>query len=604
MKKKILLILLCLLSATIFCFTACSAGGGNGDGDNEEKQDFSGIVFNDLTLDYDGQEHTIVATGVPSQATVEYSNNGPYVNAGEYAISISVSAEGYNTYTKSATLKINKIDFPSSIVFEDKTAIATGSEISILVSGQLPQGTQVNYVNNKGTQAGIYEASATLINPNYNTKTLYANLEIYSVAGIAKQTLDKIMDRPDPWEFMPQAFAKENIATNGNVELDYANFVNVNNINRKYMGKQMYVLWEGVEGMDSILSKFDVVYAVGETIATVYQSFINNNPSDYAEWTDEVAGFKVKIVLDGDQSTMLIGNSAFSIELYADSRTNINKGRIEISNGAKLTYEMQDNYLKFNVALTIQGVLVMKQVEFVRNDGVVAGYLYEYTGLESVALKTSAVIKFNDTYTIVMSTKRESDDLLVVAYEEVYSSTTGQFLGARVIESIKTDEYDTYWLNIFDVSGIANVKAVENENLISLPNKNKHDVYINGSSDKFEPEYNKKLMVKTSRHFDIEMKDIYYVQAITNGEQTEYQIVSTQVPMMFVQSENVNDFSNEAYENNENAFSYSPTLPSTNINVTNNNFDSLKTLLDVVKETLTYSELVNQLGTKNSFFNE
>ena len=55
---------------------------------------------------------------------------------------------------------------------------------------------------------------------------------------------------------------------------------------------------------------------------------------------------------------------------------------------------------------------------------------------------------------------------------------------------------------------------------------------------------------------------------------------------------------------NKNTFSSTPVLPSTNINLAENNFNSLQTTLNTIKELLTYDELVNQLGTKNSFFNE
>jgi UDP-N-acetylmuramoylalanine--D-glutamate ligase len=290
----------------------------------------------------------------------------------------------------------------------------TGGEKSILISGDLPEGTQVHYTNNKGIQPGEYNAVVTLTNPNYNIKTLSATLTIYNVLDTAKKTIDTILDRPDPWSFMPEAFSKVSLANTTNPIKDFSNFVNVSDINKKFIGKQMYVLWEGVDGMDTLLEKFDVVYAIGETIATAYQSFINDNPDDYAEWTGNVAGFNIKIVLNGKQSKMLVGNNVFSLELFADTGEDVNKGRIEIAQGGILNYEMRENYLKFNVALTIKGVLVMKQIEFVRNDvGDVAGYFYEYAGLESVAVKTSAVICFNEDYAIVSSAKRESEDLLI-----------------------------------------------------------------------------------------------------------------------------------------------------------------------------------------------
>ena len=561
---------------------------------------FSSIEFENKTIDYDGEDHTITATGVPEGVSAVYTNAGPYKNAGEYDISIAVSAEGYNTYTKSVKLVINKIDFPSTITFENKKVMYTGGEKNILISGELPEGTQIQYTNNKGTEVGEYNAVATLTNPNYNSKTLRAILTIYNVINAAKTTIDTILDRPDPWSFMPEAFSKSSLANTTNPVKDFSSFVNVSDINKKFMGKQMYVLWEGVNGMDTLLEKFDMVYAVGETIATAYQNFINANPDNCAEWIGSAAGFNIKVVLDGNQSTMLVGNSVFSLELFADADENVNKGRIEVAQGGILNYEMSDNYLKFNVALTIKGVLVMKQIEFARDDdGNVAGCFYEYAGVKSVAVKTSAVVAFNDDYAIVTSTKRESDDLLIKGYEEVYSSKTGQYISAEVLENNKLTDFDTFWVNIYDVSGINNVRVIRNDKT-SL-NENLHDIYINNSNQIFKSVKNKIGFVETSRKFDIEMKTIYYVVASTEGGETTYSVQETEIPMLFVQKKNIEDFSSDIVK--ENDFTIPPTLPTAKIQVAQNNFSTMYELLTFVKEELTYDELENQLGTKDSFFN-
>ncbi len=567
------------------------------------KINFTGITFESQTIDYDGSEHTIVATGMPQGASVNYTNAGPHKNADTYTISVSISAQGYNTFTKSVELKINKIDFPSTITFNDKKVMYTGSEKTILVEGDLPQGTSIQYTNNTGTAVDRYDAVAVLTNPNYNTKTLNATLTIYNVVQSAKTTIDKLLNRPEPWSFMPEAFGKESLATTSNPVKDFNNFVNVDSINRKFMGKQMYVLWEGVYNMDAMLAKFDTVYAVGETIATVYQNFINDNPDNYAEWTNTIAGFKIKILLNGNQSQMLIGNSVFSLELFADSDEGIYKGRFDIASVGILNYEMSEDYLKFNLSLTIKGVLVMKQVEFVRNeDGAVSGYFYEYAGLKSVALKTSAVIAFNEDYAIVMSAKRESEDLLINGYEEVYSSTTGMFLSAEVLENNKLVDFDTYWVNLWDVGGINSIKAVRNGKT-SL-NDNLHDIYVNGSSTILGVKKNTLLGVPTSRKYDIEMKTVYYVVATNEGGEVVYTVQETQIPMLFVQTKNAEDFTDDITSQNKNLFTTTPTLPLAKLEIAQDNFEDLYEILEKIKETLTYDELESQLGTKNSFFDE
>lgn len=595
--KKILSVFFVVVIA-LFAFVACDTAPPASSG----AENFTGIAFSDVTVDYDGQEHTIVATNVPDFATVEYVNAGPFVNAGTYSVGVKINAPNYNEFTKTVTLKINKIDFSSDITFGDEKFFYNGEQKEITVTGTLPAGTTVTYANNKGVEAGEYEATATLTNVNYNTKTLNAKMTIINVVDTAKNIMDKIMQRPDAWSFMPESFRMEEKAYSTDPSIDFSqNFVNVSNVKKNYIGKQMYVLWDGLVGFESFLSKLDLVYAAGETIANAYQQFINDNPENYTSWEGEVAGFKLKIELQNGTSRLLAGNSAFSIELYADSDNNVNKGRIQVAQNVIANYEMRDDYLKFTSAMEVSGVGILKQVEFVRNDDVVSGYFYEYTGAESVAVKTSAVIRFDEDYTVVMSAKRESDDLLVNGYEEVYSTQTGEMISAEVEESVLISDYDTHWVNVYDVSGINSVKAVKNDVDIN-PTKNQNDIYVNGSQDVFVPEYNTVAFVKTSRHYDIEMREVYYVVKKVEGDKTTYEVVKTEIPMVFVQEENIEDFASEVKENNSSAFASQPVLPSVNMTVAQNYFAGLKELLDVIKEEMSYAELHAQLGTLHPFF--
>ncbi|MBQ7224274.1 MAG: hypothetical protein IJX06_01820, partial [Clostridia bacterium] len=112
--KKILSVFFVVVIA-LFAFVACDTAPPASSG----AENFTGIAFSDVTVDYDGQEHTIVATNVPDFATVEYVNAGPFVNAGTYSVGVKINAPNYNEFTKTVTLKINKIDFSSDITFSD-----------------------------------------------------------------------------------------------------------------------------------------------------------------------------------------------------------------------------------------------------------------------------------------------------------------------------------------------------------------------------------------------------------------------------------------------------------------------------------------------------
>ena len=79
--------------------------------------EFEGVTFNDVTVDYDGNEHTLTVQGAPDFATVSYSNAGPFTNKGEYVITAVVSADGYKDLELSATLTI--ADSVEGLTFEE-----------------------------------------------------------------------------------------------------------------------------------------------------------------------------------------------------------------------------------------------------------------------------------------------------------------------------------------------------------------------------------------------------------------------------------------------------------------------------------------------------
>ena len=138
---------------------------------------FEGITLPDLTVTYDGNEHSVEIEGtLPEGAIVNYTGNKA-TNAGTYTASAKLECAGYNTKTLTATILINKADI-TGITLSDLTVTYDGSEHKVEVEGNLPAGTTVTYTSNKATNAGTYPVTAVLECANYNTKTLTATLVI------------------------------------------------------------------------------------------------------------------------------------------------------------------------------------------------------------------------------------------------------------------------------------------------------------------------------------------------------------------------------------------------------------------------------------------
>ncbi|MBO5925576.1 MAG: DUF5050 domain-containing protein [Clostridia bacterium] len=147
-------------------------------------ENITGVSFANATYTYDGNIHTLLVSGnIPSGVDVSYQNNMA-TNAGEYTATATLSGEGYNPLTLTATLTINKATM-SGITFGDESFEYDGNPKTLEIVGQPPQGSNITYtcegnsgMTNTATDSGTYNITATITNPNYNTLTLTATLTI------------------------------------------------------------------------------------------------------------------------------------------------------------------------------------------------------------------------------------------------------------------------------------------------------------------------------------------------------------------------------------------------------------------------------------------
>lgn len=137
---------------------------------------FTNITFSDGTFEYDGSAHSIYVSGVPSFATVTYSNNGK-TNVGTYTVTATIKANNYEIMTKTATLRITGKQI-TGVTFIDKEFQYDGKSHSLTVSGELSSGVSVSYSNNGKTDSGSYTVSAKLTGAGYESLTLTATLTI------------------------------------------------------------------------------------------------------------------------------------------------------------------------------------------------------------------------------------------------------------------------------------------------------------------------------------------------------------------------------------------------------------------------------------------
>lgn len=143
---------------------------------------FSSIRFDSQTIEYDGQEHAITVTNLPSFASVSYQNNiGTEV--GTYDARATITAPNYNELVLTARLTITAplLDFDDAQM-NDLEVDYDGQSHTIEPTGY-PDDTTVTY---KGTHSyvnvGTYTISCTLSKEGYHSKDLSAILTINAVS--------------------------------------------------------------------------------------------------------------------------------------------------------------------------------------------------------------------------------------------------------------------------------------------------------------------------------------------------------------------------------------------------------------------------------------
>ncbi|MDE7400814.1 MAG: hypothetical protein K2N17_02040, partial [Clostridia bacterium] len=140
-----------------------------------------GVTFENETVTYDEQSHTLVILGdLPDGVTVKYYvGEEEFTGAtivGDYVITAKFT--GSDEYApiddKTATLKINQAEYDmSGVEFKDKTFTYDGETHSIYVGGvELPDWITVTYTGNEVAEVGTHTVVAKFTHDNGNYKTI------------------------------------------------------------------------------------------------------------------------------------------------------------------------------------------------------------------------------------------------------------------------------------------------------------------------------------------------------------------------------------------------------------------------------------------------
>lgn len=166
---KVLLIVLMLFMSVSACKKNNGDDGGNSEPIVITKELLEALVFEDLTIPYDGEKHSILIDNIYEEygVTITYTNND--VSApGVYSIIAKIEYPGLRKITKKAILTIEKLD----------CYIEAPLTQTINLSAGTPKLTYTDLSNSKQTLVVLDENKNRVTVSNINTPGVY-NFEIY-----------------------------------------------------------------------------------------------------------------------------------------------------------------------------------------------------------------------------------------------------------------------------------------------------------------------------------------------------------------------------------------------------------------------------------------
>ncbi len=356
------------------------------------------VVFNGTTVDYDGDEHEITVSNLPVGITARYENNKG-TNAGTYnaKATFELSEElqvNYNAVSPTemnATLTINKVAYklPENVKFENAAVDYDGDEHEITVSN-LPEGITARYENNKGTNAGTYNAKATF----ELSEELQANYNAVSPTEMnATLTINKAAYK------LPENVKFENAT------VDYdgdEHEITVSNLPVGITAK-----YENNKGTNAGTYNAKAIFELSEELQANYNAVspiemnatLTINKIAY-ELPENVKFENATVDYDGDEHEITVSNLPVGITAKYENNKGTNAGTYNAKATFELSEELQANYdavspTEMNATLTINKV-AYKLPETTKFEGKTVTYDGKVHSLVAVGLPTGITAKYSE----------------------------------------------------------------------------------------------------------------------------------------------------------------------------------------------------------------
>ena len=434
------------------------------------------------------------------------------------------------------------------------------------------------------------------------------------------QTLKKVMsfinglsaiENTTAFDYIPETMLplySKNLVNEKDIAYDFESFTNVSSINKAGYGEQWQMVLDNIYQSAKIAKIFNVVQSSISVAGKTIEDYLSKTSSSTIDYNFEKDNFTGKLQYNSGIIAINIDfTKSINYSLTGEIKPKLFMGYDMNSGKKSITVNLGDAYkLKYMISgesyamATTYGVNIgetrfsrSSYLSISKKDNKTVGHIYEYTSKgDKDMIKACADFYMSDGFVSVVGNKASGMLGFKGYINELYLESEGRLLGYEVEEEVSSIAYNTLWFNLWDISGINNVKVTE-KSKENNSSKSTVDVYLNNSSSLLSPTYNSKLGIKTSRKYDVELRSrFYYTYDAENEVYVSHEI---QVPMMMIQEgDNFNSFSNDMQQ--DNGLTTSVALKSEYLNKILSDYDTLIPIFKQNKDSMSSEEIQTLLN--------
>ncbi len=406
----------------------------------------------------------------------------------------------------------------------------------------------------------------------------------------------------DPYSYIPDGMRPESATkvTQSQVTYDFTTFNNVSNIKYGGYGEQWHMVVENIEQSE----EFYKITTLGSEIITASNVLVYAFLDDYYDGTvsktfSSDARFTAKLEFNGSTLTYsiqfisginipLFGSVTPQVDMEYEIGSHTKTFRIQLGENNALKFEVTPDSYTFALEYGIETVSRKAYFTISKDENdEVEGHVYEYVQYKDKDLVPAcADFYIDEDYASVVGNKASGIVGFNDYINELYLTEEGKLLGYEIMEE-KTVlgvsvQFNTLWFNLPNISGINNIKYIENDGF-----------YVNNSAVKFESKNVGGVSKKSaSRRYDIENRKQYFYSE-TGGELVEHE---TSIPMMFIQTEQLGTFSSDVNDKNS-YLNVSLNISNTYLTKIQDDYSKLIDIFKDNKDDITTANIVSYIGS-------